>query len=182
MQNKLNKRLSRRDLLKSGSSALIAMTVVPGGMILGANSAWAATPKAISPESFATLVQACRDIYPHDHLADSFYAKVVEGFDAAAEADPAEKAILEDGAASLDQAAQSAHGVDYNAVGWEIDRVDILRNMQDSAIFGKMKGALVGGIYGNPDVWPLFGYEGESASKGGYLNRGFDDIDWLDQV
>jgi hypothetical protein len=28
-------------------------------------------------------------------------------------------------------------------------------------------------------VWPAFGYEGESASKGGYISRGFDDITWL---
>ena len=35
------------------------------------------------------------------------------------------------------------------------------------------------GIYGNPEVWPLFGYEGPSADKGGYIDRGFDDIDWL---
>ena len=28
-------------------------------------------------------------------------------------------------------------------------------------------------------LWPLFGYEGESYSKGGYLEHGFNDIDWL---
>jgi len=25
----------------------------------------------------------------------------------------------------------------------------------------------------------MFGYEGASADKGGYIERGFDDIDWL---
>jgi hypothetical protein len=25
----------------------------------------------------------------------------------------------------------------------------------------------------------LFGYEGESYTKGGYINRGFDDITWI---
>jgi hypothetical protein len=34
-------------------------------------------------------------------------------------------------------------------------------------------------LYNNPDVWPKFGYEGASADKGGYINRGFNDIDWL---
>jgi len=51
--------------------------------------------------------------------------------------------------------------------------------MEKNPFFQRVRGALVGGLYGNPDVWPLFGYEGESASKGGYINRGFDDIDWL---
>ncbi len=44
-----------------------------------------------------------------------------------------------------------------------------------------MKGDLVTGLYDNKAVWPLFGYEGSSWEKGGYLNRGFNDIDWLDQ-
>jgi hypothetical protein len=29
-------------------------------------------------------------------------------------------------------------------------------------------------------VWAKFGYEGPSADKGGYISRGFDDIDWLE--
>lgn len=127
-------------------------------------------------------MQACRDIYPHDHIADSYYAKVVEGFDAAAAEDMAEKEMLDNGAGALDQAAQSAHGVNYNDAGWELQRVEILRGMQGDAIFQKLRGSLVTGLYNNPDVWPMFGYEGESASQGGYINRGFDDIDWLDQV
>jgi hypothetical protein len=28
-------------------------------------------------------------------------------------------------------------------------------------------------------VWTKLGYEGPSAPEGGYLHRGFDDIDWL---
>jgi hypothetical protein len=42
-----------------------------------------------------------------------------------------------------------------------------------------VRGNLVTGIYNNKEVWPLFGYEGESASKGGYINRGFNDVAWL---
>jgi hypothetical protein len=28
-------------------------------------------------------------------------------------------------------------------------------------------------------VWKVLGYEGPSAELGGYINRGFSDIDWL---
>jgi hypothetical protein len=42
-----------------------------------------------------------------------------------------------------------------------------------------MRGNLITGLYNNKDVWPLFGYEGESYSKGGYIKRGFDDITWV---
>ncbi|HDL17353.1 MAG TPA: Twin-arginine translocation pathway signal, partial [Rhizobiales bacterium] len=43
----------------------------------------------------------------------------------------------------------------------------------------KIRGGLVTGLYNRKDVWAKLGYEGESASKGGYIDRGFDDIDWL---
>ena len=175
-------RLTRRDLLKTGGTTLVAMSVLPSGMIIGARNAWAASPSALKPESFATLVQACRDIYPHDNVADAYYAKVVEGFDAVAVDNADEKKLLEDGVNALNQAAASAGGTDYAAMGWELDRVNILRDMQNDPFFQKLRGALVTGIYNNPEVWTILGYEGASAAKGGYINRGFDDIDWLDQV
>jgi len=34
-------------------------------------------------------------------------------------------------------------------------------------------------LYDDREVWNLLGYEGPSYDKGGYLNRGFDDLDWL---
>ena len=34
-------------------------------------------------------------------------------------------------------------------------------------------------LYSDPEVWELLGYEGPSFDKGGYLHRGFDDLDWL---
>ncbi len=54
----------------------------------------------------------------------------------------------------------------------------LLRDIETTPFFQLVHGSLVTGLYNNPDIWPIFGYEGESASKGGYLYRGFDDIDW----
>jgi hypothetical protein len=34
-------------------------------------------------------------------------------------------------------------------------------------------------LYDNTAVWPLLGYEGSSWEQVGYINRGFNDIDWL---
>jgi hypothetical protein len=34
-------------------------------------------------------------------------------------------------------------------------------------------------LYNQKDLWTKFGYEGSSADKGGYINRGFNDIDWV---
>ena len=64
----------------------------------------------------------------------------------------------------------------------EVERVDILKSNTKSPLFAKVRGDLVVGLYNNKEVWPKFGYEGESASKGGYLNRGYNDIDWINKV
>ena len=74
-----------------------------------------------------------------------------------------------------------ALGVGDEAIGagWEIDRVALLRQIESGGFFQAIRGGLVVGLYNQKEVWPVFGYEGESFSKGGYIERGFDDIAWL---
>ena len=170
-------RFSRRDVLRAGGAGLLAMQILPGGLIAG--KAWAATPSAVTPETYATMVQISRDLYPHDQLEDSTYATAVDALDKAAAADAAVRDELEAGVAELDAAAQAAHGSGYAGVVSEEDRVALLKEREQSPFVQKLRGNLVTGLYNNPEVWPIFGYEGESALQGGYIERGFDDIDWL---
>jgi hypothetical protein len=72
----------------------------------------------------------------------------------------------------------AGHG-SYLGTGWEVDRVALLRQIESSAFFQAVRGGLVVGLYYQKEVWPVFGYEGESFSQGGYIERGFDDIAWL---
>jgi hypothetical protein len=170
---KERKGLTRRELL-SRSAAAGAAFVVGSGWVAGKSAAWAMEVAHLKPETMATLIQMARDIYPHDHVADEFYAVAVKGYD------DAEKApMVEAGVAALDAAAQGAGHAGYLAAGWERDRVDILRAMEESPFFQTVRGGLVTGLYNQKAVWPLFGYEGESFSQGGYINRGFNDINWL---
>ena len=178
----LDKRLryTRREMMKaSGVVTFGAALVTSGGMLAAPDKAWAVEAKALKPQSMATLVQMARDTYPHDQLADRFYVASVSAHDEKAAGDDGYKAMMEAGVAGLNLAAQGKGAASYVALGWEIDRTDILRSIESSGFFQAVRGNLVTGIYNNPDVWPVFGYEGESASKGGYINRGFDDIDWL---
>ena len=46
-------------------------------------------------------------------------------------------------------------------------------------MFDLIKATTVVALYDNPLVWKAFGYEGPSVHLGGYVNRGFDDLDWL---
>ncbi len=45
--------------------------------------------------------------------------------------------------------------------------------------FGFIRRTTVLNLYNNADVWDVLGYEGASFDKGGYINRGFNDLDWL---
>lgn len=166
-------RITRRELL-ARSAAIGAALVVGPSFVAGRDAAWAMELDHLKPETMATLIQMARDIYPHDRVADAFYAAAVKGYDTA-EAAPG----VEAGVASLDAAAQGVGHASYLAIGWERDRVDILRGMENSAFFQQIRGGLVTGLYNQKAVWPLFGYEGESYTQGGYINRGFDDISWI---
>ena len=45
--------------------------------------------------------------------------------------------------------------------------------------FGFIRRTTVLNLYNHADVWNALGYEGASFDKGGYINRGFNDLDWL---
>lgn len=167
------KGLTRRELLSKASLAG-ASFVVGTGFLAAKDAAWAAEVDALQPETFATLVQMARDIYPHDRIGDEYYVVAVKGYDTA---DAAED--VEAGIAGLNAMARGKGYDSYLAIGWERDRVDILRAMENSPFFQQIRGGLVTGLYNQKAVWPLFGYEGESFSQGGYLTRGFDDITWI---
>lgn len=169
--------LARRDLLK-GATVIAAMAVT-GGSVIHTNEAWGFQPKALSADVARSLVKIARDIFPHDRIVDRFYAVAVKTYDDKAATDTKLKSLIERGVADLDKLARERHRVAYAAVGWERDRVNLLRAIQGGPFFKKLRGDLVVSLYNQKEVWPLFGYEGESASKGGYIARGFDDIRWI---
>jgi hypothetical protein len=169
-------KVSRRTLLRSGGATAAAVAAFPVS-----GKVFAADPVAISAEAFATLVKMARDLYPHDKVADSYYAKVIADHDTAAKTDEAKKKMLTDGAQLLDGLGERMGYGKYAAIAKEDDRVAVLKEVekQNPAFFGAIRGSLVTGLYNNQELWPMFGYEGSSADKGGYIDRGFSDIDWL---
>ena len=168
--------VSRRGFLKTSAAA---PAVLAAGAGISATAAWAADAKAIAPHHMATLVKAARDIYPHDHIGDVFYVRAITPWDAKAAKDPALQAMVADGVARLDADAQDRHASPYLNVAWENDRVVLLRGIEQTKFFRTLRADLVVSLYNQPELWPKLGYEGSSAEHGGYLARGFDDIDWL---
>jgi len=170
--------LTRRSFLQRSSSVTLAsaITVTSAGALLNSAEAWALDVKALKPQTMKTLILLARDIYPHDRIADRFYAIAVKGHDEKAGKDTAHKTLIEGGIAALNKAA-GAKG--YLGLGWEEERVKLLRKIETTPFFQSVRSGLVVSLYNQPDVWSILGYEGESYSKGGYIERGFNDIDWL---
>src|SRR6202142_3487698 len=117
-----------------------------------------------------------RASYPHDKVADRFYAIAMKGYDDKAAGNPAMKAEIEGFVAALDGAAGEGG---YIGSPLEADRAALLKNPSPDPMFEKIPSGLVLSLYNQKEIWPIFGYEGESFSKGGYIERGFDDISWL---
>jgi hypothetical protein len=168
----------RRVFLKGAATAVptVAIATSTG---LSISDAWADEAGTLTPAAMKTLLKMARDVYPHDFLGDSYYITAIKPWDDKAAKDPAVKSLLNDGLARLDQEAKDHHGVPYVQVPWEVDRVVLLQRIEQSPFFQKIRGDLVVSLYNQKEVWPKFGYEGSSAEHGGYIKRGFADIDWL---
>ena len=172
---------SRRSFLQ-GAATTVPVVAVAASAGIGIEDAWAADATTLTPATLKTLVKMARDIYPHDILVDSYYITAIKPWDGKAAKDPAIKAMLEDGVRRLDQDAHDRHKLAYVQVPWEADRVVLLQGIEQTDFFKKIRSDLVVSLYNQEELWPKFGYEGSSAEHGGYINRGFNDVDWLPKV
>jgi hypothetical protein len=169
---------SRRIFLQ-GAATAVPVTAIAASAGLGIEDAWADEATTLTPATMKTLVKVARDIYPHDFLVDSYYITAVKPWDGKAAKDPAVKAMIENGVQRLDQDAKDRHKATYVQIPWETDRIALLQGIEQTEFFKSMRSDLVVSLYNQEALWPKFGYEGSSAEHGGYINRGFADIDWL---
>jgi len=171
--------VTRRGFLHGGAVALGAAAVAPAALGAPAARGLARTFSVFGEAAATTLLRMARDVFPHDRLADRYYADALRPLERASAKDKALAALLREGVRELDRAATARFGAAYAAVPAEADRVALLETIEATPFFQKVRGDLVTSLYDNKAVWPLLGYEGSSWEQGGYLTRGFDDIDWL---
>ena len=172
--------LSRRGFIKGSSLATIGITITGAATLMGNPAdAFARGFTVLGADAGKVLLMMARDIFPHDKIAEKYYLQAVEPYDAAAANDEKLKRLLLDGIVQLNASAQKIYKKDYLNITLETDRVVVLKNIEALPFFQKIRGDLVTGLYNNKAVFTQLGYEGSSWEKGGYVNRGFDDIDWL---
>src|SRR4249920_3160942 len=121
------------------------------------------------------MLAMTRQLFPHDKLGDEYYRVVVESIDKEMAGSPELKTRIQDGLAQLNEAA----GGDFSAVGAD-RQLEAMKKLETTPFFSDMLNKTQFYFYNNKTVWPKFGYEGSSWEKGGYINRGFNDVRWTD--
>ena len=130
--------------------------------------------KHLDPPTGLLLTHTCRLLFPHDSLQEKVYIEVVKDIDASLGASEEAGALIKKASGDLNRDA----GGDWMKASVE-QQLSILQAHQQSDWFRYLRERTIESLYRNPVVWKLVGYEGSSIEHGGYLNRGFDDIDWL---
>ena len=126
----------------------------------------------LSDHARETTLHVTRAMYPHGALPDEAYEKVVQQIEGDARGNETIARTIEQGIEQLDQPTPFKH---LDADG----RLAALQRAEGSDYFNLVRATAVVELYDNPLVWKAFGYEGPSVHLGGYVNRGFDDLDWL---
>ena len=167
--------LTRRDFLKTSGTVLMGTLATSTGVLglLAPSQTWALELTKLDKATGQTLLQATRHIFPHATLDDAVYALVVKDLDAAASDDGVAKLLI-DGAAELNAGA----GGDWLAADSD-KQFSVIKKMAGNDFFEKIRGTAVVSLYNNELAWAHFGYEGDAWKEGGYLTRGFDDLNWL---
>lgn len=128
----------------------------------------------VSDHGKRTLVRMLEVMFPHDSFPEGPYERTAQQ-------------VLEDAAVnprSLAQLCQGLHDLDRlrEMPFVQLDKsiaLTVLRGVQDAPFFVHVLGIASVKLYDDHEVWDLLGYEGSSFDKGGYIERGFNDLDWL---
>jgi len=178
-KNNLPQRVSRRDFVAGSAAAIVGVAVTGATVLADPAGAWAVDVPGFTPDEARALLKVVRDLFPHGQIADVYYANAIAPLGDEASKDASAKKVLADGVAELNRLAKDAGGNSYAAIADERSRVGVLKKLEGSPFFAKVYSTTIVTLYNQPDLWPKFGYEGPSSAKGGYLYRGFDDINWL---
>ncbi len=167
--------VSRRSFLKSSGAVLVGTLVMSTGPIslLAPSKTWALELTGLSEHEGATLLRFSRHLYPHDTLEDAVYALVIKDLDTAAAADPATSTLLTEGVSKLDELA----GGNWLELD-ENEQFVHVKSLEATPFFQKVRSTTVVTLYNNDMAFAHFGYPG-AKGDGGYLHRGFNDLNWL---
>lgn len=128
----------------------------------------------LSDDQRRTLVDLLRAAFPHDTFPVGPYQRTAQAVIDAAATDPRLHSLLLQGLADLDQ----QRDVGFSRLDDETAAL-VLRGIADTPFFTAILNVAIVALYDDHEVWAVLGYEGASYDQGGYIDRGFADLDWL---
>ena len=128
----------------------------------------------LTDEARSVLIRVLRVAFPHPSFPDAPYERTADTILTEAEQSTWFRVALTQGLLTLSHLA----GGDFRDLDDEA-ATSVLRRIEATEFFGFVRRTTVLNLYDNEDVWEVLGYEGPSYDKGGYVHRGFDDLDWL---
>jgi hypothetical protein len=168
-------KLTRRTLIKAAGAGVTVYVLWSSPSWIGPGVALAASLTTLDEAQAKAMLAMARQLFPHDSLGDEYYWVVVESIDKDMAASPELAKRIRDGLAQLNQAA----GGDFATLDAH-RQIEAMKKVESTAFFPDMLNKTQFYFYNNKAVWPKFGYEGSSWERGGYINRGFNDVTWTD--
>lgn len=140
---------------------------------IGSSAAWADTDGE-DDKNPGAMAQLARLLFPHAELPDTVYAEVIDEVLAWTATAPATDGLLAAAEQALDAKAEQT---------WfdlpQEKQLATLRALQDNLAIAGIREMVRFRLYQHRTLWQHIDYPGSSKELGGYINRGFDDIDWL---
>lgn len=159
-------KFTRRNFLL-GTASSTALVKMWGAL----NVAEAKIVAGSSDKDRKLLDKMVRTLYPHNTFPNGPYDRTTEDVINKGNADAGKMLMMRDGLKDL--VKNSFGDLNFN------EATKYLKSIEGSAFFNHVRGTSVVTLYNDKEVWDVLGYEGASFDKGGYVNRGFNDLDWL---
>jgi hypothetical protein len=167
--------MKRREFLHKGAVVVAgAAAFASGAAAVSYADQWSGKLKILDAHQADTLLKMARQLFPHERLDEGYYVNVVHDLDDEAAAKPATAQLIARGVVNLDSQTHSKF-----VSSSPDDQVRALKKIQDTPFFEKVRSTEIVSLYNNHNVWEIIGYQGASYRFGGYLQHGFDDLDWL---
>ncbi|MFT5332632.1 MAG: hypothetical protein ACJAUG_003661 [Halioglobus sp.] len=171
--------ISRRDFSGYLGRGAVAIAAVSG---VGFSSLYAiaddsanSTPDEISKNiDMATLAQYAYFIVPLLDPSHIRYQRIAQNVLNMTGQAPALTAMKNAGIAALSATGKGSWSTQSSS-----DRAGTVKLLAGTPFFNFLHWSTAEIVMREPKLWEQLGYQGSSIEQGGYLNRGFDDIDWL---
>jgi hypothetical protein len=135
---------------------------------------WINQLRSFDPVEAEALVAVVQTLCPHDAVPLAPYRRVICQFDRIASETPAAHEAFKVVLGLLKEQWR----LPFSDLA-ETYRVQSLKRIETTPQFFFVQRLAIRYFYDDVEIWTAFGYQGASVHLGGYVKRGFDDLDWL---